>query len=77
MEKFGHKELFLLKMNIEGAEYEVLKSITKDQIDPTIIMLTYEGDWAFLRAHLWTQKLKKRGYKVAGVKTWAVTYILE
>jgi len=75
MEKFGHHKLFLLKMNIEGAEYEVLKSLVRDRIFPQVIMLTYEGDWAFVRALFWNRKLQKLGYQVLGVRGWAVTYV--
>jgi hypothetical protein len=72
-----HSELFLLKMNIEGAEYAVLESLLRDGIFPRIIALTFEGSWALLRAASWTRTLKSRGYSVCGVYGWAVTFLLE
>ena len=75
MKELGHAEIDLLKMNIEGAEYEVLQSILEDRIYPRIISLTFEGQSPFMKAISWTKRLRQAGYELAGRKSWAVTYV--
>jgi hypothetical protein len=76
MKELGHARIDVLKMNIEGAEYEVLKSMMADNIRPTVIALTFEGNAAFVDAIRWTAKLKKYGYQFAGLNRWAATFVL-
>jgi FkbM family methyltransferase len=38
----GHKSVDLLKLNIEGAEYEVMRALFEDQIRPSIICINFD-----------------------------------
>ena len=42
MNKLKHKKLDLLKLDIEGAEYEVVKSILEDKINAKILCLEFD-----------------------------------
>jgi FkbM family methyltransferase len=77
MHELGHTHIDVLKMNIEGAEYEVLKSMMEEDICPTVIALTFEGTSAFADAIRWTTKLRKRGYQFVGMRGWAATFMHE
>jgi FkbM family methyltransferase len=42
MNALGHKSVDLLKLNIEGAEYEVMRALFEDQIRPSIICINFD-----------------------------------
>jgi FkbM family methyltransferase len=42
MKTFGHRSIDLVKMEIEGAEYTVLDTIIKDQLDVKIIVVEFD-----------------------------------
>ncbi|MEM6264907.1 MAG: FkbM family methyltransferase [Bacteroidota bacterium] len=42
MKRLGHQQLDLLKMDIEGAEYQVLKTLGEDSIRPKVICVAYD-----------------------------------
>lgn len=42
MNTLGHKSIDLLKLNIEGAEYEVMRALFEDQILPSIICINFD-----------------------------------
>jgi FkbM family methyltransferase len=77
MREFGHTRLGLLKLNIEGAEYGVLRSVIKDGLTPTVIALTFEGPQAFRDAVRWTKRLRAYGYDLSGLSGWAATFVLQ
>jgi FkbM family methyltransferase len=76
MKEHNHDRIDLLKMNIEGAEYEVLQSMIADQIRPTVLAFTFEGPSAFAESIRWTRKLSCYGYQFAGLAGWAATFVL-
>jgi FkbM family methyltransferase len=77
MKERGHGRIDLLKLNIEGAEYEVLRSMLADRIRPRVLTLTFEGAAAFLDAIRWTRELTRYGYRFAGLTGWAATFVLD
>ena len=42
METYGHKYLDMLKIDIEGAEYEVIDSIIEDELDIKVLGVAYD-----------------------------------
>lgn len=42
MNELGHKKMDLLKLDIEGAEYEVIASIAQDNIDIKLICVEFD-----------------------------------
>lgn len=68
--ELGHKKVDVLKMDIEGAEYQVLDDILNSAIPIDQILLEFH-DRFFADGKLQTvnaiEKLKKRGYEIFGV----------
>ena len=64
-------------MNIEGAEDAVLRGLFEDGITPRCVTLTYEAPGPLAEAKRWTARFRDTGYRVLGVKGWAVTYVLD
>jgi FkbM family methyltransferase len=75
MRSLGHDRVDLLKMNIEGAEHVVLDAMLQARILPQVIVLTWEGDNALLKAHRWTKRLHSEGYRFVGRLAWFFTYV--
>lgn len=75
MKDLGHTHIDLLKMNIEGAEYEVLRGMMEDQIKPRSLCLTFEGGHALRDAQIWTRKLDDYGYDLAALSIWQVAFV--
>jgi FkbM family methyltransferase len=70
MKFYGHKSLDLLKVDIEGAEYEVVNSIVEDQLDIKVIDIAYDEftkpqDSQYLKRIMASvNKLLRYGYKL-------------
>jgi len=69
------EQLDLLKMNIEGAEYEVLDAMLETDIRPRILTLTFEGSSALRNAVRYTNKLRGAGYIFEDRYGWAFTFV--
>jgi FkbM family methyltransferase len=83
MELFGHERLTLLKLDIEGAEGEVLASVIEDQVRPTILCVEFdEGHHRRSRAcHDRIPQaialLKRAGYVMSNLDLWNATFVHE
>jgi hypothetical protein len=88
MSFLGHKKITLMKLDIVGAEYEVIKSLIRDKIYPDILLIEFdEGALApqdyCLDQHYFTRiknainTLKSAGYIVTFVDGWHATFIRE
>lgn len=81
MQSFGHADVSLLKLDVEGAEYEVVASLLNDRIHPAILCIEFdEGyqpiDGAYLGRILdHVRRLKAQGYLLTHVDGWNVTLI--
>jgi hypothetical protein len=75
MKSLGHDRVDLLKMNIEGAEHEVLEAMLAARIFPRVIIVAWEGNDALLKAHRWTRRLRRDGYDFVGRVAWFFTYV--
>lgn len=74
MKQLGHKHIHLLKMNVEGVEDIILENALAAGIRPDVIVVTWEGNRAFLKAIRWTLRLKSNGWRFLGRKGWYFTY---
>jgi FkbM family methyltransferase len=88
MSLLGHKKVNLLKLDIVGAEYEVVDSLIAEKIFPEILLIEFdEGSLAsffnradtdyFVRITETIRKLKSVGYIMTFVDDWNVTFILQ
>lgn len=74
MRELGHQKLDVLKLDVEGAEYEVLNSILEDRIEAGILFVEYdefhskryEGYRERIRASV--RQLQSHGYQLVAVK---------
>lgn len=70
VKNFGHKQIDLLKMDIEGAEYNVLDSILESSVPIKQILIEFHDrmfDDGKLKTKNAIQKLKNKGYEIFGV----------
>jgi hypothetical protein len=88
MSFLGHQTINLLKLDIVGAEYEVIDSLIDDKIYPEILLIEFdEGSLAsafrcpdphyFDRISNAVQKLKSAGYILTYVDDWNATFVRE
>jgi len=75
MTRLGHDHIDLLKMNIEGAEHVVLEDMLRKAIRPRVLITTYEGKRAMLKARQWTKQLARQGYELVARAGWSFTYL--
>jgi FkbM family methyltransferase len=88
MSILGHKKITLMKLDIVGAEYEVIDSLIQDKIFPDILLIEFdEGALAsddycldqnyFKRIRNSILKLKSTGYILTFVEGWNTTFVRE
>ncbi len=68
MSTFHHSTIDILKLEIEGAEYEVLDNLIRDRLDIKVILVEFDeifhkkGISHFFRIKKYYKRLKKAGY---------------
>lgn len=73
MTQLGHKSIDLLKIDIEGAEYNVIEAIIEDEIDVKVICVEFDEvhtplDWRFIsRIRKSIKMLKRAGYQIVSI----------
>ncbi len=83
MQTLGHTDLSLLKLDVEGAEYEILGSILGGNIRPAVLCVEFdEGyhplDEAYLtRIQDIVGRVKATGYRFTYVDGWNTTFVHE
>ncbi len=75
MEELGHDRLDLLKLDIEGAEYEVLDSLIEDGIEPSIICVEFDPPDPIRKNVSMVRKLKAYGYSLVSIDAWNYTFV--
>ena len=75
MKELGHDRIDLLKIDIEGAEHFVIKSILEAGIRPDVICL--EIDQPVHIKDLWgtVRRIKAAGYALVAVDSWNLTFL--
>lgn len=81
MQELGHTHLDLLKIDIEGAEYEVINSILEDKLDIRVICVEHDeyhqkDDGYLQRINDIIARVKNAGYVLAHIDQFAnTTYV--
>ena len=81
MQTFGHADLSLLKLDVEGAEYEILSSMLDSNIRPAIICVEFDegyqpiDDGYLTRILNLVRRMKTQGYLLTRVDGWNVTFV--
>ena len=81
MQIFRHTTLSLLKLDVEGAEYEVLTSLLDGNIRPTILCVEFDegyqpiDDGYVSRILNQVQRIRQAGYRLTMVDGWNATFV--
>jgi len=75
MDELNHQAIDLLKLNIEGAEYEVLDSLHREGIYPTVLCVVFDQPHSFFDTWRTFQRLHQIGYKTVSVESFNVTFL--
>jgi len=75
MAEFGHATPDLLKLDVEGAEYEALKSLLEKAVLPRILMIDFDVPVSPARIHGAVQQLRQRGYSLVAIELLNYTFV--
>ena len=81
MQTLGHTDLTLLKLDVEGAEYEVLGSILESDIRPAVLCIEFDegyrplDDGYLSRIQNMVSRVKAQGYRLTYIDRWNTTFI--
>ena len=75
MAKYGHAQLDLLKMDIEGAEFSVLTNIIAARIDVRILCVEFDQPSRFRQILGMVRKLEDAGYDLVCVDSFNFTFL--
>jgi hypothetical protein len=73
--EFAQDHVDLLKMDIEGAEHEVISDLLENRCLPTIILVEFDQPMPWRRIKDTTRMLVHAGYRVAGIDRWNYTFV--
>lgn len=75
MEELGHDHLDLLKLDIEGAEFEVLDSVLDDGIRPKVLCVEIDQPVRVRRLVRLLRRLRREDYLPVRVDRWDLTFV--
>lgn len=75
MDELGHTQVDLLKLDIEGAEYEVLHSVLKEGIAIKMICVEFDQPAPFRQMLHTLRLLRLSGYELVGLDGWDCTFV--
>jgi FkbM family methyltransferase len=74
--EFGHREIDLLKLDIEGAEFEVLDGLIADGLRPRAICVEFDQPVSVWRIIRQLRHLARAGYGVVAREHWNFTLVI-
>lgn len=74
--RLGHTQLDLLKLDIEGAEFDVLDSILDGTCMPRVLLVEFDQPASFRRIRGTTRRLCRLGYMLTSLENWNFTFVL-
>jgi FkbM family methyltransferase len=75
MAELGHERIDLLKLDIEGAEHQVLDSVIRAGLRPKVICTEIDQPVDPLRLLRTTWTIRQAGYQLVAVDGWNFTYV--
>lgn len=75
MEELKHSNIDLLKMDIEGAEHEVIKQIFKDKIYPKILLIEFDQPCEIKKMNKTIDLIIKNGYDYCHLDGWNFAFM--
>ena len=82
MQTLGHSDLSLLKLDVEGAEYEILGSLVDGNVRPAVLCVEFDEGYNPLDEGYLTRilnmvsRVKTCGYRLTHVDGWNATFVL-
>jgi FkbM family methyltransferase len=73
--EFGHERIDLLKLDIEGAEYQVIKSLELETLGVRVLCVEYHPDYGLRKMLAAVRSVLRRGYQIVTVNRTDVTFI--
>jgi len=74
MDELGHTKLDVLKIDIEGAEYEVLESLIRDEVDVSYVCVDLDQPYPFIKTLRMLRRLRKHGYLPVAIDGWDICF---
>lgn len=75
MKELNHTNIDLLKMDIEGAEHQVIKKIFKDKIYPNILLIEFDQPCEVKKMNKTIDLIVKNGYDYCIVDGWNFAFL--
>jgi FkbM family methyltransferase len=75
MRELGHERVDLLKIDVEGAEFEVLKSVLSGDVKPSVLCVEYDMPVSVLKMHRSVMNLRKVGYNLVSIDGLNYTFV--
>ncbi|MEP7167006.1 MAG: FkbM family methyltransferase [Candidatus Woesebacteria bacterium] len=76
IKKLQHTKLDLLKIDIEGSEYEVLTQLFQSRRRPTILAIEFDQPTPVLKTLEMIKKILSNGYELADQTNWNFIFVL-
>ncbi|MEM9654236.1 MAG: FkbM family methyltransferase [Actinomycetota bacterium] len=70
----GGEQLRLVKLDIEGAEFAVLASLTSSDLHPEVLCVEFDQPCSIRRIHRERRRLLELGYRCVAVDGWNLTF---
>jgi FkbM family methyltransferase len=71
----GDEDIDLIKMDIEGAETRVIRSILRNGIKPSVLCVEFDQPQPFRGIIATVGSLRRHGYRAAKIEGWNVTFV--
>lgn len=75
MRHLNHERVDLLKLDIEGAEYEVLRSVIDANIRLKVLCMEFDQPVPFRKTRRLLKELRVAGYQLINVDGWNCTFV--
>jgi len=75
LEVLGHDRLDCLKLDVEGAEYEVLSAVLEGELRPRVVCVEFDQPTPIARTVSMIQRLRRAGYRIAHAAGWNWTFL--
>lgn len=75
MRELGHTVIDLLKLDVEGAEYEVLDSMIQDRIVPRVLCVEFDQPVPYKKTLAMVKRLLRCGYGLVAIDGWNYTFV--
>ena len=75
MQELVHAGIDLLKLDIEGAEHEVVRSMLEREIRPTVVCIEIDQPVKPLAFWRTVRRIRRAGYALVAVDSWNLTFV--